>query len=101
MKRRALLVLIGLLGTCPTLWADPGGAVRFTGVIDWEIILDQLSSGLLEARGQDKDGNVEKVSPVWKLKLGGSPRWTNHFKGEKQWSHHMRRHGADPWPPGC
>lgn len=30
MKRRALLALIGLLGTCPALSAEPGGAVRFT-----------------------------------------------------------------------
>jgi hypothetical protein len=37
------------------------------GVVDWEITIGRPSNGLLEARGRDKDGNVEKVSHVWKL----------------------------------
>jgi hypothetical protein len=37
------------------------------GVVDWEITLERPSNGLLEARGRDKDGNVEKVAHVWKL----------------------------------
>jgi hypothetical protein len=37
------------------------------GVVDWEITLDRPSNGLLEARGRDREGNVEKVAHVWKL----------------------------------
>jgi hypothetical protein len=37
------------------------------GVVNWEITMDRPSNGLLEARGRDKDGNVEKVTHVWKL----------------------------------
>jgi hypothetical protein len=37
------------------------------GVVDWEITLDRPGNGRLEARSRDKDGNVEKVTHVWKL----------------------------------